>query len=231
MRMKKYFIIILLVTYSTISFGRQYYKDIVYLNNSNIIRCILPEQVPDISYKIETFDRNVFVYQTDEIERLIKETKKGSDNSASKSTGLKKGYQGIVEIGYALGVGDYEGLDFLKLNIINGYQLNPYFSLGIGTGLRYYYDADSYQIPLFADFRANFINRKVSPYLAVGIGYTFDVTAGFESIGLLLNPSAGVSFKISNKSSLNVGFGYDMQMYDGFNSSSGAISFNVGISF
>jgi len=176
----------------------------------------------------------------DEIEKLAKEQYQGKSGSSLNNKGLQSGYKGIVELGYQIGTGDY-GMDRLKLNIINGYQINPYFSLGFGTGLRYYFDAKAALIPVFADFRANFINNKVSPYLSLGVGYSFDATNDFEGVGFLLNQTVGVSFKVSDKSAMNVGLGYEMQKMDfiyggyyGYSSSSvnsGAISINVGISF
>jgi len=243
--MKKYLALLLFALITTVSFGQSNYQDVVYLKNGSIIRGVIIEQVPNKSIKIETADRNVFVYQMDEIEKLAKEQFQGKNGSSLNSSGLQSGYKGIVEWGYQIGTGDY-GMDRLKLNIINGYQINPYFSLGFGTGLRYYFDAEAALIPVFADFRTNFINNKVSPYLSLGVGYTFDATNDFEGVGFLLNPAVGVSFKVSDKSAINVGLGYEMQKmkfiyydyyYYGYGypfeitENSGAISINVGISF
>lgn len=238
--MKKYLALLLFALITTVSFGQSNYQDVVYLKNGSIIRGTIIEQVPNKSIKIETADRSVFVYQMDEIEKLTKEVIQGKSGGSLSNSGLQSGYKGIVELGYQIGTGDY-GMDRLKLNIINGYQINPYFSLGFGTGLRYYFDADAALIPLFADFRANFMDNKISPYLSLGVGYSFDATNGFEGVGFLLNPTVGVSFKVSDKSAMNVGLGYEMQKMDfyyggyyGYYSSSensGAISINVGISF
>ena len=177
----------------------------------------------------------------DEIEKLTKEPLQGKSSGSFSNSGLQSGYKGIVELGYQIGTGDY-GMDRLKLNIINGYQINPYFSLGFGAGLRYYFDAESALIPLFADFRANFMNNKISPYLSLGVGYSFDATNDFEGVGFLLNPTVGVSFKVSDKSAMNVGLRYEKQILDSFyfegyngyyssSENSGAISINVVISF
>lgn len=235
--MKKYLTLVLFVLIANFSFGQSNYQDVVYLKNGSIIRGVIIEQVPNKSIKIETADRNVFVYQMDEIEKMTKEPNNGKSLSTLKSTGLKSGYKGIVELGYQVGIGDF-GLDRLKINIINGYQFNPYFSLGIGTGMRYYFDVDGLLIPVFADFRANFTDNKFSPYFSLGIGYSFDATYDFEGVGFLLNPTLGLSIQISDKSAINVGLGYEMQKmsyydyYGGSNSiNSGAISLNVGLSF
>lgn len=226
--MKKYLAFLLFALMTTVSYGQNNYQDVVYLKNGSIIRGVIIEQVPNKSIKIETADRNVFVYQMDEIEKLAKEPYQGKNNNSLSNSGLQSGYKIIVELGYQIGTGDY-GMDRLKLNIINGYQINPYFSLGFGTGLRYYFDAEAALIPVFADFRANFINNKVSPYLSLGVGYSFDATNDFEGFGFLLNPTVGVSFNVSDKSAMNVGLGYEMQKMHYRHS--GAISINVGISF
>lgn len=233
--MKKYLALLLFALITIVSFGQSNYQDVVYLKNGSIIRGTIIEQVPNKSIKIETADRSVFVYQMDEIEKLTKEVIQGKSGGSLSNSGLQSGYKGIVELGYQIGTGDY-GMDRLKLNIINGYQINPYFSLGFGTGLRYYFDAEAALIPVFADFRANFMNNKISPYLSLGVGYSFDATNDFEGVGFLLNPTVGVSFKVSDKSAMNVGLGYEMQKMDFYyyyssSENSGAISINVGISF
>lgn len=236
--MKKYLALLLFALITTMSFGQSNYQDVVYLKNGSVIRGVIIEQVLNKSIKIETADSSVFVYQMDEIEKLTKEPIQGKSGSSFSNSGLQSGYKRIVELGYQIGTGDY-GMDRLNLNIINGYQINPYFSLGFGTGLRYYFDAEAAVIPIFADFRANFMDNHVSPYWSLGVGYSFDATNDFEGVGFLLNPTVGVSFKVSDKSAMNVGLGYEMQRMkfydywygDTYNKNSGAISINVGISF
>ncbi len=87
--------------------AQQNYQDVVYLKNESIIRGTIIEQVPNQSIKIETADRNVFHYKMEEIEKLSKEQIQGKNHSSVTSSGLPKGYQGIVELGYAKGVGDF----------------------------------------------------------------------------------------------------------------------------
>jgi hypothetical protein len=236
--MKKILSLFLFALITTLSSAQSNYQDVVYLKNGSVIRGIIIEQVPNKSIKIETSDGSVFFYQLDEIEKLTKEAIQRKTWLALSNSGLQPGYRGIVELGYRSGIG-YSGMDGFKLNIINGYQVNPYFFLGFGTGIRYYSDAQASAIPLFADLRANFMDNKISPYLSLGVGYSFDPTNEFEGIfGFLLNPNLGVSFKVSDKSAMNVGIGYEMQQikvydyfYGEYNKNSSAISIDVGISF
>ena len=149
---------------TTLTFAQSNLQDVVYLKNGSIIRGIIIEQVPNLSIKIQTIDRNVFVFKMDEIEKLTKEPYLGKDSNSSsgKGTGLKSGYKGIVETGY----GYVDSYDRFFLNFINSYQFNPYFSLGLGVGYRYIKTND-HIFPIFADFRVNFIDNKVSPYLSL----------------------------------------------------------------
>lgn len=253
--MKKYLVLILFTLCTTMSFGQSNSQDVVYLKNGTIIRGVIIELIPNKSIKIETADRSVFVYQMDEIEKVIKrsiqeevikrsiqEGKIGGSLSNSSLPSDYMVYKGIVELGYQIGVGEF-GLNRLKLNIINGVQINPFFSLGFGTGLRYYLDShfkskpETLLIPVFADFRAQAMNNKVSPFLAIAVGYSFNASNDFEGVGLLLNPSIGVSFKVSDKSAMNISIGYEIQKitYQLLTFSStineSAIGINVGISF
>jgi opacity protein-like surface antigen len=152
----------------------------------------------------------------------------------------RAGYQGIVEIGHAIGI-DYKKKDFLKVNVINGYKFNPYFSLGLGTGIKYYYDAKDAMVPLFMDFRAKFIDKKVSPYFTLDVGYLVDVTrnAEIKAVGPSLNPIAGVRFKISDKSAIYLGIGYELQRVENYQywigiftaENTSYVGINAGISF
>lgn len=48
-------------------------EDVVYLKNGSIIRGMILEQVPGESLKIQTRDGSVFVFQMDEVARIVKE--------------------------------------------------------------------------------------------------------------------------------------------------------------
>lgn len=214
-----------------LSYGQEGYEEVVYLKNGSVIRGVIIEQIPNVSIKIETADRNIFVYKMEEIEKITKERiseqYQNNKKPANQGGGLEIGYKGIIELGYDIGVGDY-GIDRIRLNIINGYQVNPYFSVGFGTGIRYFHEAEALYIPLFLDLRANILDKNVSPYVAIGTGYSMRVTNSFGG-GFMLNPTVGATFKTSSKSSMNIGFGYDLLRLDGYGFS--ALSFNLGVSF
>jgi hypothetical protein len=231
-----------LLLISFITYSQTIYQDVVYLKNGSKIKGLIIEQIPSVSLKIETTDGSVFVFKMEEIEKMTKEAtqvqveKITSNNNIQTGDGLKTGYKGIIELGYQIGVGDY-GMDRLKLNFINGYQFNPNISLGFGLGLRYY--EDKYYIddndvlfPIFTDFRVNFTDNKISPFVSAGIGYSFK-SEDFDGVGFLLNPTVGVSFMVSKKSALNVSLGYELQRYASYyrSGSISAIDLNISFSF
>lgn len=76
-----------------------------------------------------------------------------------------------------------------------GWQFNPYFFLGLGTGIKYYYDNTDGDLPVFADLRITFLNKKISPALAFKGGYNLadNVFGDF---------SAGICYQILPKTSL-----------------------------
>lgn len=213
--MKKFYILLIILSSSLVAFAQQYYQDVVYLKNGSIIRGTIIEQVPNKSIKIETADKNVFVYQFDEIEKLSKEPvgRSRRNNYNNKSFPKESGYIGIVDVGYAAGLGNY-GLDFVNLTMIHGYKFNPHFSLGSGVGARYYHSADAVLIPLFMNFQVNFIKKPISPYFALSAGYSFNASADFEPVGFLINPSIGVHFGISYNFGINISIGYEGQWAD-----------------
>jgi len=57
------------------------YEDVVYLNNGNVIRGLIKEQIPGFSVKIESNDGSIFVYNMDDIEKITKEPLKNSKKS------------------------------------------------------------------------------------------------------------------------------------------------------
>jgi len=221
--MKKYLSTVIFILIAVVAFAQTNYRDVVYLKNGSVIKGMIIEQVPNKSIKIETADRSIFVYQMDEVEKmtkepiqnttnnLVKQTNTNTNNSIAESTN----YNAMVELGYQIGVGDYES-GRLKLNIINSYQINPYLSVGFLTGLRFYHESEALLLPTCLDFRAGTNFGSLSPYLSVSAGYSFDLTSDFEGFGFIFNPTIGLNFKVSDKMKMNIGVGYEMQRFSGY---------------
>jgi hypothetical protein len=197
--------------------------------------------IPSFSHARQYYKDEIY-----EIENKATEPRK-EFNTLKKSSG--SGYLIMGEMEYGIAVDSFK-TDFLKLSLINGYKFNSFFSLGFGAGMKFYLVEDDADIvvPLFLDFRVNFTDQKISPYLALGIGYSIDI--GYvsydgknhyplEAVDLLLNPTAGVKIKIANRTAVNLGIGCEMQSMRFYNDqhtaklagNSTCISINAGISF
>lgn len=244
--MKKYLFLLILMLGASTAFAQSNYEDVVYLKNGSIIRGIITEQIPNESIRIEISNGSIFVYRMDEIERITREPIQGrSRDTARRDVDFESGYEVSVELGYQIGTGDW-GLDRMKMDIINGYRINPYIFLGMGTGWRYYHEIEVALVPLFLNFRVNFIQSQMSPFLGLSTGYSFNASNNFKGAGALIAPTVGVDFPISNSARMNVGLSYESQRlksklyhfypdhYIGsyeatFNS--GAISLSIGFTF
>ncbi len=236
----KFLTIGLLVLISAIAFAQNSGQQLLCFGGTKIITVIRSEQSAD---KIPEMENDNFVMLPFRTSYLLS----GTDGEKIKypilnSISPEKGFIKYAEIGYSLGVGKFD-IDFFKLNAILAYKINPYISLGLGTGLRYALDVSDALIPFFVDFRANLNKKNIPVYLAVDWGYSLDVTSDYKTEGfyLLINPSAGINFKLSDKIRMNVGLGYDFRKfklnYSGYNVPHGStvnitgISVNTGISF
>ena len=72
------------------TFAQNGYEDVVYLKNGSVIHGMIIEQVPNVSIKIQTVDRNIFVYKMEEVEKMTKEpvtaaTRPGGQKSLFKN--------------------------------------------------------------------------------------------------------------------------------------------------
>jgi hypothetical protein len=160
-----------------------------------------------------------------------------------------KCYSGIIEIGYALGVGNY-GINNFRFNFINGFKIGKVSSIGLGIGYRRYFDEnETYtdrklvsgnQMPVFLDLRTNFSTRKVTPYLAIGLGGSAGLdTSESKQMGLYFCPSGGIWFNLSNRLAIFGGVAYELQKLEyvlisddsHIKKNTSSISLNIGISF
>jgi hypothetical protein len=72
--MKKYFAIlaiIILPFFAKAQLGK--YEEVVYLKNGNIYHGVIIEQIPGVSLKIKSSDRNVFNVKIEEVEKITRE--------------------------------------------------------------------------------------------------------------------------------------------------------------
>lgn len=124
-------------------------------------------------------------------------------------------YRGYVDAGYSIGVGDYDFGRF-EINTSHGYQFNPHFFLGAGVGLHFMpsYKTKGMDIPLdvreskvdipvFANLRCNFTEKKVAPFVDLKGGSYMN-----NNGGLYANVSVGCRIALNEKQAISLSAGY-----------------------
>ena len=155
-----------------------------------------------------------------------------------------KGYRSMVEVAFMM---DFDLMPSYNLHYIGGYQINNYLYVGAGAGVCLHESAfgdnsvaewskepqdrplplQTVNVPVFAYFRANFINRRCTPYFAVAAGYRFSTKHYFQmpwqqhdyysTSGLLINPQLGVNLRMTKRADVYLAAGFNMQQMPVFN--------------
>lgn len=101
--MRKFLLLLVIIPLAVVSVWAQSgLIDVVYLKNGSIIRGVVVEQVMGQSVKIETRDKNIFVFKVDEVEKMTREPSDGT-TIAPATTASSDG--AMHEIGKPLGGG------------------------------------------------------------------------------------------------------------------------------
>lgn len=145
--------------------------------------------------------------------------------SYAQSNTYGGGYRGFADLGYTIGVGDYDFGRF-EISTTHGYQVNPYFFVGGGVGFHFMesyktpgmeYSLDERKskvsIPLFADFRGTIGKKRFSPFVDLKLGYFVTNNDGFYG-----NLSAGCRMALKGKQgiSLSIGYTYEKLEFETF---------------
>lgn len=131
----------------------------------------------------------------------------------------QSGYRGFADLGYTIGVGDYEFGRF-EISTTHGYQVSPYFFVGAGVGFHFMskyetkgmgaYALDTRDsnvgIPLFVDLHSTFMKTKFAPYVDVKLGHFVTNGDGFYA-----NASAGVRIKTIGHQAVTLSVGYTFE--------------------
>ena len=198
--------------------GQTQYEDVVYLKNGSIYHGMIIEQVPNVSIKIQTADRNVYAFKMDEIEKITKEEVVLMPNRNVKP-GIdqikQKGVTCIIELNLdRFNFDDNEFSAATGFRTTVGYLVNPYFSAGAGMGIMIVPD-ESVLLPLFVDLRYNMLKKAVTPFISAGVGYSFSMSHNTYSRkgGLMLNSNLGIKFFVSSRTAMNFSLGFKYQEY------------------
>ena len=186
--MKTLILLINLILILFIGYGQQSnYEEVVYLKSGSIIRGIIVEQVPNKQIKIQTKDRNVFVFSMDEIEKITKEliSIKTTGNTNETITDEKKseyqksdGSAVIIELGTAIYRYTSNGSQAaFSLRTLFGGRVSEYTSMGLQFGIDLagrknlgspYKLSDAIFIPVGLGMRFGFLKSRGTPFLLRG---------------------------------------------------------------
>lgn len=120
------------------------------------------------------------------------------------ATAQKISYQGEVNVGYGLGVGDYQ-LNRFHVETIHGVRINPHIFVGAGAGLSLY-DGGHATVPIFADVKGYLTKTTIAPYIFANLGYGFGDEKGFYGAG-----GIGVDFAVGSSKGVYINLGYQSQ--------------------
>ncbi|MBP5526250.1 MAG: hypothetical protein J6Y11_11695 [Paludibacteraceae bacterium] len=159
---------------SSISAFSQSFSELVYLKNGSVIKGDIVELLPDSLIKIEVADGSVYAFEYKEIEKISRDSrnvvmsKKNVMHDSICDFKQKKGSRLFVST--ELMFGEMPGVRF---SATYGAQLNNKFFLGGGAGFCLSADwcSDHISIPVFADLRVDFLEKKISPFVELRAGY------------------------------------------------------------
>lgn len=202
LKMKKILMLAVMLI-STMSAFSQIFRESVYLKNGSVIKGNIVEFQPNKLIKLETSDGSLFVFEFKDIEKITRE-RVSSDSRYTRKNSVAVNNQENV---FCLNPGSYRGFvsleavlgDFIgmRLSTTHGKQLNKKIFLGGGVGMLFAEDwaEDHFSIPVFADFRVDFVDKKISPYMELRTGVDF---ALYGETGFYGNFSLGCRFKRSS---------------------------------
>ena len=147
----------------------------------------------------------------------------------------QSGFASIANLSYMVGMGGIN--PSIGINYIAGYRINNILYVGGGTGVNINLGAgpsvrgiawSSYSetnilnpclvsVPVFVYFRANFLNRRCSPFFALAAGGNFSgrqtlqldlCDVMYKNMGIFVNPQLGVNFRTTTKTALYFAVGF-----------------------
>ena len=152
---------------------------------------------------------------------------------------IEKGFEQSVELGTTPDFG--YGYFFLSAEYIAGYRFNDILFVGGGTGIDWEVNSGSLAIPLYATTRAYILPKsRWQPFFGLSLGTVFRVSElegwyhNHKDVGLHLNPSIGVNYRINQKYSCYCAVGYmyrDMEHKYDKDYSAHCLSIKLGFTF
>ena len=223
------------------------------------------------------FDGSFMVFDR-EVDKKYRATREKERQAAEKAAAAKakrelkaqiaeerktrtSGFASVADFSFAIGDEMYAGISY-----IGGYRINNHYMVGVGAGANLGLGVQesrlahgetgplsqgSFYFPIFAHFRANFLNKRFSPFAALSAGANIGmpqtlhldlISVQYKTLGAFINPQVGVSYRLTPKFGIfaAVGFncfttpecientGYSATIRQSFNYN---ININLGVTF
>ena len=128
------------------------------------------------------------------------------------------GFASVLNLSLAINKQTYAGISY-----IGGYRINNHYMVGVGAGANLGLGVQEsslahgetgplsqggFYFPIFAHFRANFINKRFSPFAALSTGVNIGmpqtlfldlVETKYNTLGAFINPQVGLSYRLTPK--------------------------------
>ena len=228
----KLLFLLILQLYSMYLFSQKNPPDKVFLKNGSIITGQISEVKPREYVKINTFCGNLWVFTTNEIEKIeidnyILEDLGNLNYVAENHLKVKSIYNmtdtlpknvffNETSSGLLVGSRSNDEIAPFSLLFINGIMIKEKISVGLGTGIEFY---SVNHIPVALDLKYFAGKSKIQPYLGVMGGYSFPTDKNSDEYGyemkakggFLINPQIGIKVPTSGVTSLVFSIGYRHQ--------------------
>ena len=216
--MKRLSVLVISLLLSVTLFSQEaQYEDVVYLKNGSVIHGMIIEQIPNQSLKIQTHDRNIFVFDIDQVEKITKEEVSADLQLPAKTVSpdndfmpKEKGFEGGFDMMLAINMDWGEPVIGFYGNA--GYRFFTQFLLGAGLGFEVLDERT--MLPVFLTIRNDFVRGKVTPFFRADLGYAFgwiEDDKGSDWGGIFIDPTVGVRFNITQNFAMNLSSGIKFQ--------------------
>ncbi|MCQ2160886.1 MAG: hypothetical protein MJY97_07340 [Bacteroidales bacterium] len=184
---------------------------------------------PTYSYTTSIESGNVRSHHTSTVDFFSE----AAAEMASRLPLYRKGYVADVEFGAAVAVKSPMAYTF---STTHGYSLGNGLMIGGGIGLNvedwHYYYADWYTynhtftVPVYLATKYSFLNRKVSPYVALKGGFVVDIAK--MAVGHFFRPAAGIDWK---NFSFAINYDWNMIVYSDYHAAFGRNFTTLSVSY
>lgn len=155
----------LILSYSLSGQGWKPY--VVYLKDGTIVRGTMFLHDPGNVIQINSYGKKSQIIKYDQIDSIVKVVRPMYDR--------KIGYFNLTETGVMSG----SFSNIYTITNINSWKFKNGFSAGIGLGLEL---SDERNLPVMADFRYSFRQKRPLPFVSLQAGYSFLLSGSYEKL-------------------------------------------------